>query len=411
MNEQNKKISFGINNLMHLVNNLNLYSELVDNLATVNFSVESKKIYDKMNETIKQISDQSNQLYLNRPRDLIRTNSNKNFDCEFLQSRSESPIQKSKSYDELDIKIILNKSFDFDSTIYSKQELCQIAFNMISDLINLDDIDVCSTALKKFICKVSQHYHLNPYHNFAHAISTLQFVYYLLKKIINLELIIDKYEIFALLISALVHDIDHPGHTNAFEINYKSHLAYKYSNSSVLENHHCSTAFYIMQLPEIQLIGSMTMENFNKVRNTIIECIMSTDMKYHEDFIKLINGKKLEWYFNNPVIFTKLIIHIADLSNQVRPFEICKIGSENLRREFSNQIEKEERLKLSVTENLRIGDNKAFYKSELGFSQYIVLPLVNIITNMFPEIDEIKDSLEQNILSWQNLLENYKLDI
>jgi hypothetical protein len=403
MREQSKKISCGINNLMHLVNNLNLYSELLGNFVTQNSSPELKQVFDKMNETIKQVTNQSTQLYLNRPRELIRTGSNSFIDCEFLYCRSESPTDL---FENINAKNILNNTIDFDPTIYSKHELCQIALNIILDLIDLNDIDICPVSLESFICKVSQHYHLNPYHNFTHAISTLQFVYYLLKRIDCLELIIDKYEIFALLISALVHDIDHPGHTNAFEINYQSHLAYKYSNTSVLENHHCSTAFYIMQLPEIQLLSSMTMENFNKVRNTIIECIMSTDMKYHNDFIKLVFDKKIEWYFSNPVIFTKLIIHMADLSNQNRPFNICKNGSENLRREFSNQIEKEERLKLSVTEYLRIPDDKTFYNSELGFSQHIVLPLVNIITTLFPKTSEIKTKLEQNILSWQNLRES-----
>ena len=38
--KQCKNICFGINNLMHLVNNLNIYSELVSNLVTQNCSSE-----------------------------------------------------------------------------------------------------------------------------------------------------------------------------------------------------------------------------------------------------------------------------------------------------------------------------------------------------------------------------------
>ncbi len=402
MSQNNKKLCFGINNLMHLVNNLNIYTELIRE----NCTGECKQVYVKMDETIRQITNQANQLYLNRPRELIRTNSNRLIDTEFLNCASDSSIHSLKSCEDFEFKNLLNETINFNSAIYTKHELCQIAFGIISDLVNLDLIDVSSSSLEIFICKVSQHYHLNPYHNFAHAISTLQFVYYLLKNIGNLDLIIDKYEIFGLLISALVHDIDHPGHTNGFEINYKTHLASKYSDSSVLENHHCSTAFYIMQLPEIQLLSSMSMENFNKVRNTIIECIMSTDMKYHNDLIKLVENKPIEWYFSNPTVFAKLIIHMADISNQVRPFEICKTGSENLRREFSNQIEKEELLKLPVTEYLRIPDDKAFYKSELGFSNHMVLPLVNIICRIFPRTQEMKKSLEYNITLWKAKFES-----
>ena len=35
-------------------------------------------------------------------------------------------------------------------------------------------------------------------------------------------------------VAALCHDIDHPGHTNAFEINISSELAIMYSDDCVL---------------------------------------------------------------------------------------------------------------------------------------------------------------------------------
>jgi len=50
----------------------------------------------------------------------------------------------------------------------------------------------------------------------------------------------------ALLISALAHDVDHPGNNNDFEINTNSELAIKYNNKSVLENHHCCVLFSLL---------------------------------------------------------------------------------------------------------------------------------------------------------------------
>ena len=47
--------------------------------------------------------------------------------------------------------------------------------------------------------------------------------------------------------SGLCHDLDHPGHTNAFEVNSNSDLALFYNDTSVLENHHCATAAMILK--------------------------------------------------------------------------------------------------------------------------------------------------------------------
>lgn len=51
---------------------------------------------------------------------------------------------------------------------------------------------------------------------------------------------------FVLMLSALVHDVDHPGHSNLFEVRIKSSLALLYNDQSVLEMHHLALAFNIM---------------------------------------------------------------------------------------------------------------------------------------------------------------------
>lgn len=46
--------------------------------------------------------------------------------------------------------------------------------------------------------------------------------------------------IFAVMIAALGHDIDHPGHSNQFEINTDSERALRYNGKAVLENYHAA---------------------------------------------------------------------------------------------------------------------------------------------------------------------------
>lgn len=47
----------------------------------------------------------------------------------------------------------------------------------------------------------------------------------------------------AFLYAALMHDVDHTGRNNMFEINSASKLAIRYNDDSVLENHHSARAF------------------------------------------------------------------------------------------------------------------------------------------------------------------------
>ena len=50
-------------------------------------------------------------------------------------------------------------------------------------------------------------------------------------------------EVFAALVGAAVHDVDHPGRSNQFLIETNNPLAVLYNDNSVLENHHLAVAF------------------------------------------------------------------------------------------------------------------------------------------------------------------------
>jgi hypothetical protein len=53
-------------------------------------------------------------------------------------------------------------------------------------------------------------------------------------------------DIFAALVANYIHDYEHPGYTNHFVIRTKHPLAIRYSDISVMENHHLAAAFNIM---------------------------------------------------------------------------------------------------------------------------------------------------------------------
>ena len=54
-------------------------------------------------------------------------------------------------------------------------------------------------------------------------------------------------DLLAAVVACCSHDYDHPGYNNNFQIRTESETALLYNDQSVLEMHHCTLAFRVMQ--------------------------------------------------------------------------------------------------------------------------------------------------------------------
>lgn len=75
-----------------------------------------------------------------------------------------------------------------------------------------------------------------PYHNNLHSADVAHSTSVLLDTL----QIFSPLEVFAAVVAAIVHDVDHPGRTNTFLVKRGAPLALLYNDRSVLENHHVS---------------------------------------------------------------------------------------------------------------------------------------------------------------------------
>lgn len=394
----NIKLNLEINDLKILLNNIKNNFDNID----VNIIIENiNNNLNKLDNTIK---------LLDLDKNFIKTLSNTN----------------DNDYDnEESINLFNNDIFLYNPKIETPKDLFEWNFNvydindkeillnciglLFSKTFNLDELNINEKSLTLFIKEISYYYHDNPYHNFYHVVSVLQFTYMLAH---NTEAkdVLSIYKLFALFISSLVHDIDHPGNNNLFEINSRSNLALKYNDKSVLENHHCSVTFLLMNLPHIKLLNKVSNKIFIEIRETIIESILSTDMMYHNDIIiDMIHKNNKGWDWSNnkdQLLLCKIIIHTADLSNPLKSFEISKEGSIRICQEFTNQITLEEKLSLPTLEFMKINDDINFYKNEISFSEFIVKPFWNEIICIYPQLQNLMNELDNNITKWKELLNN-----
>jgi hypothetical protein len=134
--------------------------------------------------------------------------------------------------------------------------------------------------LLAFLQEVQGLYRENPYHCSMHAADVTQGTFSLMVAC-GLLHSLPPIESLALLISAIVHDVDHPGVNNMFLVNSEDPLALAYNDTSVLENHHLVSAFRLLQRPEMQWTSVLSKENKAAMRKCMIKNILHTDMSLH----------------------------------------------------------------------------------------------------------------------------------
>lgn len=171
--------------------------------------------------------------------------------------------------------------FDFNIFATDVELLPAMVRDMFMDFRVHDILQIDEGTLRNFIFAVRETYHPNPFHNYLHAVSVMHMAYTILKTT-DASTMLQPLDIVACLIAAYCHDVDHPGHTNSYEITSKSPLAMLYSDESVLERHHASTTFRILcKDKQANILQNLSTSDYRYLRKMIVTAILSTDMAQH----------------------------------------------------------------------------------------------------------------------------------
>ena len=183
-----------------------------------------------------------------------------------------------------------------------------------------------------------------PYHNFRHVVDVLQATFHFLLRIGALPpypsrsgqlgddappkspmaSLIHPFEALTLLITAIGHDVGHPGVNNGFLVVLNAPLAQLYNDRSVLESFHCAAYSQILRRYWPAAF------NNTKMRNLMISSILATDMGLHFDYMKKLGETQEKLKANNSTegwndraieeqkaLACALLIKCADISNVV----------------------------------------------------------------------------------------------
>lgn len=279
--------------------------------------------------------------------------------------------------------------------------------------------------LQGFVAAARAGYLDNPYHCFAHACDTLAGLGRLLRQV-QWSCFLADVDAYALLLSALCHDLGHPGKTNPFLVETGDELALRYNDRSPLENMHCAKLFELCKDPSRDVLQSLSKEAYKHARGVCITSILHTDNAQHFDMVKDVKkafevasttcnaqGQALdpeslvdlyvdEVLCKNIPLWHKLFLHFADISNPLKPFWIYMLWATRVSDEFFAQGDEEKRLGIPVGMlNDRVKVSRP--NSEHGFITFLVAPLVTNTVSILPVLKPLACQMANNLESWRNL--------
>jgi hypothetical protein len=299
-------------------------------------------------------------------------------------------------------------NFDiFDIADKMENPLIFVAYNAVQkdDLCRKVKLDL--EVFMHFTFEVQNQYiSSNPYHNALHAADVTHATTWFLFKG-RLSTLIDQEMQFAMILSAIIHDVGHPALNNPFLINTHNELARRYNDQSCLENFHVCKAFEIMKSsPKLDVLAKFPKSSHNRIRTACISNVLGTDNAYHSKILGKLTTKldagslnMSEW--NDTLLVMKLVLHAADVSNPSKDMLLYKRWTDLIMAEFFAQGDQERDLNLPVSPGYDRTAPIPTAKMQAGFIHALCLPLYRAVGEI-PGLDITfcVSQLENNLASW-----------
>ena len=275
--------------------------------------------------------------------------------------------------------------------------------------------------LWEFARKIQSGYLPNPYHNGIHAIDVCQTINFFVSKC-NFEEIGDlsPMETAIMYVAGMIHDYEHPGRNNAFQMSTRSTFAITYNGNStkvnldqsVLENHHVAASYLVMsQEPSMNIFAKYSREEYSRARERMVSLVLATDMALHFSDVAKIKGRLSTSEFDpkgkDKSLCMESLVHAADISNPIKPFDLYFLWTERILEEFWAQGDEERNQGFAISYLMdRYTTNMA--KSQIGFIDVIVFPLYEAVGQFLPELKTFFRNFEENKEKWKEKIPLYE---
>mmetsp|Transcript_47043 Transcript_47043/g.117866 ORF Transcript_47043/g.117866 Transcript_47043/m.117866 type:complete len:431 (+) Transcript_47043:3-1295(+) len=290
--------------------------------------------------------------------------------------------------------------------VSGNRELQVLGWHFLQHWSLITSLNLGVRAVQRWLSFVENRYNDTEYHNKTHAGDVLQAVYFMLVTA-KVESYLSEMEIFALLISVMVHDLGHDGMNNNFHKNAETDRALTHNDASIQENHHIMTIFTSMKhSSDINILASLDPSQQAEVRRIVITVVLATDMSKHFVFMKefgtLIEkkGPVREAWTDSTDTLMQAVMHMCDISNPARPRDLAVAWTDRCLAEFFRQGDLEKSMGLQVSPQCN-RDVTSRAASQVGFIKFIVHPSYTLLGSLLPEVaNTCVSELNKNLDFW-----------
>ncbi|GKY99154.1 hypothetical protein MPSEU_000870900 [Mayamaea pseudoterrestris] len=302
-----------------------------------------------------------------------------------------------------------NRKADADETLIGEgnvidevKEIIDIPTTMFGNVLQDADAYVLPTnvvdQLYDYVSNIAAMYRENPFHNFEHASHVTMSVTKLLSRIVapsdlqangdetlhdhTYGITSDPLTQLACVLSALIHDVDHPGVPNATLLKEDSQLATYYKGKSMAEQNSVDLAWHLLMddsYADLRETIYTTHDGLMRFRQMIVNSVMATDIMDKD--LKALRDARWKRAFSEQVvseenlddsrnrkatIVIEHLIQASDIAHTMQHWHVYRRWNERFY---------EECFKAWKEGRADTDPSISWYKGEIGFFDFYIIPL------------------------------------
>uniref|UniRef100_A0A669DUZ3 Phosphodiesterase n=1 Tax=Oreochromis niloticus TaxID=8128 RepID=A0A669DUZ3_ORENI len=312
--------------------------------------------------------------------------------------------------------------FRFSDFNCTEMELVKCGIQMYYEVGVVKKFQIPQEVLVRFMYSVSKGYRRITYHNWRHGFNVGQTMFTLLTTGMLKRYYTDL-EVMAMITAGFLHDIDHRGTNNLYQVKSGNPLA-KLHGSSILERHHLEFGKFLLADETLNIYQNLNRRQVDHVIHLMDIAIIATDLALYfkkrtmfqkivdlshtyEDEKKWVDFMSLET--TRKEIVMAMMMTACDLSAITKPWEVQSKVALSVAAEFWEQGD----LERTVLEQQPIPMMDRTKSAELpklqcGFIDFVCTFVYKEFSRFHPQIQPMLDGIINNRKEWNAKKEEYE---
>ncbi|XP_061657195.1 rod cGMP-specific 3',5'-cyclic phosphodiesterase subunit beta [Syngnathoides biaculeatus] len=344
------------------------------------------------------------------------------YDCEPWECEEDELLDILKK----DLPPLIKKfeiyEFHFSDFNCTEMELVKCGIQMYYEVGVVKKFQIPQEVLVRFMYSVSKGYRRITYHNWRHGFNVGQTMFTLLTTGMLKRYYTDL-EVMAMITAGFLHDIDHRGTNNLYQVKSGNPLA-KLHGSSILERHHLEFGKFLLSDESLNIYQNLNRRQVDHVIHLTDIAIIATDLALYfkkrtmfqkivdlshtyEDEKKWVDFMSLET--TRKEIVMAMMMTACDLSAITKPWEVQSKVALSVAAEFWEQGDLE-RTVLEQQPIPMMDRNKAaeLPKLQCGFIDFVCTFVYKEFSRFHPQIQPMLDGILNNRKEWNAKKEEYE---